>query len=191
LNFNFIWLLLKHNDLPFLQHLEASLRSRLFYLMTILLVVLASACTSQPAKPLPDTPENRTAVAKRYLEAMPPKEMLREVANRVGPKFPENEQQIFKQVMASPAMEKAAYCITLEALVKNFTVGELQAMVDFFGSPEGQAAYKKFGMYMSETIPLIQQEVKDSMAALKKQQTPPGQTAPPTQKKPGKPQAGK
>jgi hypothetical protein len=159
--------------------------------MTILLVVLAAGCTSPPAKPWPDTQENRTAEAKRYLEAMPPKEMLREVANRVGPKFPENEQPIFKQVMASPAMEKAAYRITLAALVKNFTVGELQAMVDFFGSPEGQAAYKKFGTYMADTIPAIQQEVKNSMAALQKQQTPPQPTAPPAPKKPGKPQAGK
>ena len=167
------------------------MRSRVFYLMTILLVVLASACTSQPAKPLPDTPENRTTEAKRYLEAMPPKEMLREVANRVGPKFPESEQQIFKEVMASPAMEKAAYRITLEALVKKFTAGELKAMVDFFGSPEGHAAYKKFGPYMSEIIPPIQQEVKKSMAELQKQQTPPGPTAPPAPKKPSKPQAGK
>ena len=167
------------------------MRSRLCYLMTILLVVLASACTSQPAKPLADTPENRTAEAKRYLEAMPPKEMLREVANRVGPKFPENEQPIFKQVMASPAMEKAAYRITLEALVKDFTVGELKAMVDFFGSPEGHAAYQKFGTFMAETIPPIQQEVKKSMAALQNQPTPPGPTAPPAPKKPSKPQAGK
>jgi hypothetical protein len=159
--------------------------------MTILLVVLSSACTSQPAKPLPDTPENRTAEAKRYLEAMPPKEMLREVANRVGSKFPENEQPVFKQVMASPAMEKAAYRISLEALVKNFTAGELKAMVDFFGSPEGQTAYKKFGAYMSETIPLIQQEVKKSMAELQQQHTPPGPSAPPAPQKPGKPQAGK
>ncbi len=167
------------------------MRSRVFYLMTILLVVLASGCTSQPAKPLPDTPENRTTEAKRYLEGMPPKEMLREVANRVGPKFPENEQQIFREVMASPAMEKVAYRITLEALVKDFTVGELKAMVDFFGSPEGHSAYKKFGTYMSETIPLIQQEVKKAMEEAPKQQKPPAQPAPPAQKVPNKPHTGK
>ena len=167
------------------------MRSRVFYLMAILLAVLASACTSQPAKPLPDTPENRTAEAKRYLEAMPPKEMLHVVAERVGPRFPENERPLFMQVMASPAMEKAAYRITLEALVKDFTVGELQAMADFFGSPEGHSAYKKFGAYTSKTIPQIQQEVKKSMAELQKRQTPPGQPAPPAPKEPDKPHGGK
>ncbi|HEY9073847.1 MAG TPA: hypothetical protein VIN67_06905, partial [Desulfobaccales bacterium] len=157
---------------------------------TILLVVLAAACTSQPAKTLADTPENRTAEAKRYLEAMPPKEMLHDVAERVGPRFPEKERPLFLQVMASPAMEKAAYRIILNALVKNFTVGELKAMVDYYGSPEGHSAYKKSVPFMSETIPQIQQEVKNSMAALPKEPTPPPQPAP-APKGPQKPQAGK
>ena len=32
----------------------------------------------------PDNPENRIMVAQRYLQVMPPKEMLHEVANRVA-----------------------------------------------------------------------------------------------------------
>ena len=49
--------------------------------MVIGLLLMASACADTgQVKSLPDNPENRTAAAKRYLEAMPPKEY----AARVG-----------------------------------------------------------------------------------------------------------
>ena len=65
--------------------------------------------------------------------------------------------------MESADLEKAASRITLEGLVKNFTVGELNAMTAFYGSPEGKSASKKFGPYMMGVMPQIQQEVKKAM----------------------------
>ena len=53
-------------------------------------------------------------------------------------------------------------------MVKNFTVGELKALVAFYGSPEGRSANEKFPTYMRETIPQIQQEVKKAMEVAQK-----------------------
>ena len=137
---------------------------RVRYFMVIGLVLLASACSETgQVKSLPDTPENRTAVAKKFMEAMPPKDMLNGLASRVAPNLPEKDRKAFVEVMHSPAIETAAFRISMEGLVKEFTVGELNAMVAFYGSPEGQSAYKKFGPYMAAIMPQIQQEVKKAM----------------------------
>jgi hypothetical protein len=159
-----------------------------------LVLLMASACTdTKQAKSLPDNPENRTAAAKRYLETMPPKEMLQSLATRVTPNLPEKDRKAFLEVMESADLEKAADRITLEGLVKSFTVGELNAMTAFYGSPDGKSAAKKFGPYMMAVMPQIQQEVKKAMDEKQKQAGAQGQpeaTAPPAGK-PGAPPAAK
>jgi hypothetical protein len=150
--------------------------TRVRYCLVILLIVMMSACSQtgpgSASKPLPDNPENRLVVAKRFINIMPPKEMLHGMATRVVQNLPEKDRKVFLEVMSSKNMEEAANRITLNALVKNFTVGELNAMVAFYGSPEGQSAYKKFAHYMGEMMPQIQQEVKKEMAEAEKQQAP-------------------
>jgi hypothetical protein len=162
------------------------------YLLVLVLVVLASACSDkrqdQSAKALPDNPENRTVVAKRYLEVMPPKEMLHEVANRVAPTLPEKNRKIFMDVMNSTGIEQTADRITLDGLVKYFTVDDLNAMVAFYGSPAGKSAYKKFSPYMGEIMPQIQQEVKKAVVEAQKQQEPKEPQAPKPQAETPKPE---
>ena len=155
------------------------------YLLVVVLMVMASACSDtgpgQSAKSLPDNPENRTVLAKKYLEIMKPKEMLQSVANRVVPRLPEKDRKSFTDIMNSPAIEQSAYRITLDGLVKHFTVGELNAMLVFYGSPEGQSAAKKYGGYVGEIMPQIQQEVKKAVETAQKQADPqkPAVSAPP------------
>jgi hypothetical protein len=147
--------------------------------MVIGLLLLASACADTgQVKSLPDNPENRTAAAERYMKAMPPKEMLQSLAARIAPNLPEKDRSAFMEVMNSPDLEKTASRITKEALVKNFTVGELDAMTAFYGSPEGQSASKKFGTHMMGIMPQIQQEVKKAMDEKQKQAGSKDQPAP-------------
>jgi hypothetical protein len=162
------------------------------FLMALVLVVMASACSdksqSPAAKALPDNPENRIVVAKQYLEVMPPKEMLHEVANRVAPTLPEQNRKLFMDVMNSAGIEQAADRITLDGLVKYFTVDELKAMVAFYGSPTGKSAYKKFAPYMGEIMPQIQQEVRKAVAAAKEQEPKEPQAPKPQAESPKQPE---
>jgi hypothetical protein len=167
------------------------------FLVIGLVLLMASACADTgQVKSLPDNPEYRTAAAERYLKTMPPKEMLENLATRVSPNLPEKDRAAFVEVMGSADLEKAASRITMEGLVKNFTVGELNAMTAFYGSPDGKGAVKKFGLYMAGVMPQIQQEVKKAMDEKQKQPGSTGQpgagappTAPPTAKPTGKPAA--
>jgi hypothetical protein len=163
---------------------------RVRYFMVIGLVLMASACSDTgQVKSVPDNPENRTAAAKRYLEVTPPKDMLQGVASRVAPSLPEKDRQAFVEVMNSPDVEKAASRITMEGLVKNFTVGELNVMTAFYGSPDGKSASKKFGPYMAEIMPQIQQEVRKALEEKQKQQEPKGQPGAAAPKEPATPKA--
>jgi len=51
-----------------------------------------------------------------------------------------------------------------ESMVKNFTADELKALADFYGSPVGKSAMKKFGAYMADVMPSIQAEVEKAQA---------------------------
>jgi hypothetical protein len=98
--------------------------------------------------------------------------MLHGMATRIVQRLPEKDRKAFLEVMSSKNIEEAANRITIDALVKHFTVGELKAMVAFYGSPEGQSAYKKFAPYMAEMMPQIQEEVKKAMTEAEKKQEP-------------------
>ena len=161
--------------------------ARVTSLTIFLLVAMTAACT-QSASSLPDNQESRTTVAKKYLEVMPPKELLQGVASRVAPTLSEENRKVFTEVMNREDIQKAAYRIMLDSLVKNFTVAELNAMVAFYGSPDGQSAWKKFSPYMNEIMPPIQQEVRKAIGEAQKQPetkepaAPPPQSGPPAAK---------
>ena len=68
-------------------------------------------------------------------------------------------------------------------MVNKFTIDELQAMVTYYGSPQGKSAQEKLGSLTMEVMTQLQQEVKKAMEAAKKQQPPPpAQAAPPAPK---------
>jgi hypothetical protein len=48
-------------------------------------------------------------------------------------------------------------------MVKIFTAQELNALADFYGSPVGKSAMGKFGIYMAEVMPALQQELIQAM----------------------------
>jgi hypothetical protein len=148
-------------------------KSVLVILSLVIMMALVAACGQgqQPGSQAagPDNEANRTAAAKKYLEAMPPTELLHNIAERIPPRMPEASRKAFMELMSSKEMQEKTYKICEDALVKNFTVGELNALTAFFGSPDGKSASKKFGVYMSEVMPKVQQEVRTAMAKVEKE----------------------
>lgn len=164
-------------------------------LLLLLVMALVAACSEQkaPAKPavapgpVADNEENRLAAAKQHLEVVPPQELLSEMSEKVVKMLPEKSQKVFLEVMHGKPLQEATYRISLNALVKHFTVNEIKALTAFYGSPEGKAIRKKFPAYMADVMPQINQEV---IAALQKaKQEEQGAQEPQGQMKPGAPKA--
>ena len=163
-------------------------------LVVLVLLVMASACSEakqgQPTQSLPDNPENRTLLAKRYLTIAPPGELMHAAADIAVKSFPEPDRKIFLEVMYSKALEEAMYRFQLERMVNNFTLHELQALVTYYGSPEGKSAQEKLASLSMEVLTQLQQEVKKAMEVAKKPQPgPQPQPAPPAPKEQKPPQA--
>jgi hypothetical protein len=120
-----------------------------------------------------DTNETRRHEAERYLEAVPPKAMFEEMAEKMAVNFPPSEREKFKQTLTSqlniPFLAKAMG----DALVKHFTTEELKALADFYGSPVGKSAMHKFADYMTDLMPKIESEIRKAQARVNRPQPTP------------------
>ena len=60
-----------------------------------------------------------------------------------------------RMVVRADLLEEA----TRASLIRHFTVDELNAMAEFYSSPHGASAMRKFGAYMADVMPAVQEEV--------------------------------
>jgi hypothetical protein len=135
--------------------------------VVVLGVVLAALPVG--AQSPPDTPANRLAAAKRYLQAVPPAETVGETLDRVVEQVPEARRAEFRKALAKQVSLDRIAKITLDAVVKHFTVREIEALTAFYGSPEGKSINQKFGAYMADVMPAIQSELAGAIEEIQKE----------------------
>ena len=116
------------------------------------------------ARAMDDTPANRNLQAERYLQAVPPGELIQSMTKQSVDMMPLDQQAIYKDMLSKYLDIQAIAQIMKSALSKNFSVDELKALADFYGSPVGKSAMKKFGAYMRDSAPAIQTEVSKAFA---------------------------
>jgi len=114
---------------------------------------------------LEDTPANREQQAARYLNATPPKEMMADMAEQMAKNLPQEQRDSFKTLLIKHLDIDALTKAIKDAMVKNFTADELKALADFYGSPVGKSAMKKFGTYMADVMPSLQAEIMKAEAS--------------------------
>ena len=83
--------------------------------------------------------------------------------------MPEERREEFKKALVKVVKAERLENITLEALVKHFTVKEIDALAAFYGSPEGRSITKKFGAYLADVMPAIQEELAGAIEAIQKE----------------------
>ena len=166
---------------------------RIKTLLLLLILALVGACGEHKAPPsaapVADNEANRTASAKQYLEVAPPQELLTDMTDKVVKILPENQRKMFLSVMQTKSLQDATYSISLNALVKHFTVNELKAMMAFYSTPEGKSIRPKLSIYMADIMPQISKEVVEALNQAEKEEqakSPQGQK-PQGQVKPGEP----
>jgi hypothetical protein len=131
---------------------------------TLALTILALVGSCTFVLSATDTPETRRHEAERYLQAVPPKALFEDMADKMAANIPPDQRTQFKRMMTAdldiPALAKAMS----DAMVKHFTTEELKALADFYGSPVGKSAMQKFGAYMAEVMPVMQAEIMKALA---------------------------
>ena len=112
-----------------------------------------------PVWAMEDTPANRSKQADRYMQATPPKELFKDMAEQMSKNMPAERREQFKLVLEKFLDVEALTKVIKEAMVKDFSADELKALADFYGSPVGKSAMKKFGTYMKDVMPGINAEM--------------------------------
>lgn len=90
---------------------------------------------------------------------MPIEKMMRDLVQKMAQTIPEKDCEKFIEFMLNHLDIKALERGTLDTMLKQLTVREMNAPIKFYGSPEGQSVKKTFGEYMADIMPLIQQEM--------------------------------
>ena len=129
-------------------------------------LIVLTFCASLPLLSATDTPETRRREAERYLQAVPPKALFEDMADKMATNLPADQRQQFKQMITKDLDIAALSKAMTDTMVKHFTTEELKALADFYGSPVGKSAMQKFGAYMADLMPVIRAEMIKAQAKL-------------------------
>ena len=141
----------------------------IFLLVTV--IVAACAATSTPKHAGPpvtvqvgsnqaDTQETRMAAAKRCYVAMDTKKLMDETLRASAAHLPEDRRDEVLALARAHLRTDELAAIATAALVKNFNTDELNAMANFYGSPEGKSILAKYPAYIAEVMPAMLAEVQ-------------------------------
>ena len=124
-----------------------------------LMVLATLGMHSASAESMEDTRANRRAVAILYFQAVPMESTMQDVITELAATLPESEREGFVDIMTNTIRWDEVERASLESMVRHFTVAELQALSAFQGSDVGRSIMKKFGAYMADVMPALQQEI--------------------------------
>ena len=99
------------------------------YLQLCFLCAMLACCTSEKASSptvIADIPENRRHAAEEYLRVVPPADLMKDTAAKVGETMPNSVRQSFVRAMTDDLDLEQVKDAMVHSMVKHFTVGEDQ-----------------------------------------------------------------
>jgi hypothetical protein len=106
-----------------------------------------------------DSEEERIAAARRYLGVAQTSKITDDTVTELARTVPAEQREKFLEFMHNAIRPEVLERAAMMSMVKVFTAEELNALADFFGSPVGRSAMSKFGLYLADVMPVIQQEM--------------------------------
>ncbi|NIY76624.1 DUF2059 domain-containing protein [Thalassospira sp. HF15] len=138
------------------------LRERICYSglkgLALLLAFLTVVALSNPTF-AQDTSEAKLEAAERYAKIFNLPQMMNETVGQIALTVPEDKRQEFIQFMSQALDMQKLESLIVTSMTEHFTTNELNALADFYGSPEGVSIVKKMPVYMASTMPRIQSAV--------------------------------
>jgi hypothetical protein len=128
--------------------------------MNVIMRVLVATVLASLALPAgADSGQERVAAARRYIEVAQMAKITDDTVNELAKGFSGEQREKFVAYMHDAVRPEVLEQAAMASMVKVFTAEELNALADFFGSPLGRSAMDKFGLYMADIMPVIQQEM--------------------------------
>lgn len=121
-------------------------------------LIIAAALLLPFASFAADESELRAA-AERYETVAGIGRMLNDTNQSLASRLPEDKREPFINHMNELVDLEGLRQTALDAMVKHFTVEELDALADFYSTDLGQSILSKFGAYNAEVTPKVMQDV--------------------------------
>jgi len=143
------------------RHCEEALRptgqSRLWIASSLLLLAITLFSLTASAQEDGEDPtlERRYELSEQMHEIWPVRPKVENALNVVARQAPEDERLAFKAAMRKAIQFDKLEEESIEAMADIFTVEELEAMVAFYGSPEGRSVSEKTDDYQAAIRPVI------------------------------------
>lgn len=131
-------------------------------LLLLLGIGLTLGCQRQGESELsstPDTHENRTAAARRYLALVPLDETLAEMAQQLAAQREPAQRAALVELLHREIRRPVLEAATLDMLVRHFTLAEIQALTAFNARPEARSIQRKLPAYTAALLPAIEVEI--------------------------------
>ncbi len=109
---------------------------------------------------------SKQAAVERYLRAVPMRKMMEDTYAEMAKQMPAASRAQFVADMRAIVKVEKLEQIAKAAMMKTFTVEEINALADFYSSKHGASAMAKFGAYMGEVMPPLMQEVQRAVQEL-------------------------
>jgi len=138
---------------------------------SLMLALLLSCSVAVRSASAQDGPKEREAAANRYLSVVPMAKLIEDMTNEMAKQLPIEKRAEFTSQMRDLVRVDALERIARDAMVQTFTVDELNALADFYGSKYGTSAMKKFGAYMQLVMPALVQEMQRAAQQVKPSKT--------------------
>lgn len=129
-------------------------------------VVALAAGLLAPAHAQSSDAEKQAAV-ERYLRAVPMRKLMEESYVQFAKQVPPDRQAQFISDMREFSNVERVEEIAKEAMLRTFSLEELNALADFYSSQHGASAMAKFGAYMGEVMPPLMQEMERALQAIR------------------------
>lgn len=114
-----------------------------------------------------DDDADKRAAAERYLAVVPIQRMLDDMVVELSAQVAPEQRDAFAGDMRRWLKADRLEHIAREASIAIFTARELNALADFYQTDEGQGVLRKFGAYMGQIMPAIQQEIREALQQMR------------------------
>lgn len=135
-------------------------------------VVTAKATSTAPAAstpaPMATDADAKLQAARAYLKLIPADLQVQTVIEQMGQKIKPEQRDAFKKIAGETIQADRLNTAAEVALADIFTVEELNAMTQFFGTETGKSVMKKMDTYQQRLMPIVSDMV--TQTALRMQQ---------------------
>lgn len=116
-----------------------------------------------------DNKTRKIELAQQYSEIIPFDKEVEKSIEQIAMQVPVAQRTQFRTILQQNINANQLETASETALIDIFTEAELEAMIEFYGTPEGKSIMEKMPEYQSRLQPVLQAMVQEAALSLSKQ----------------------